>query len=96
MADTATPIRSPEIEASFIQGRLIAAYIHLCEARGETAARSEKVGEGLVVDFAADGRPMGIELPSPRLVTLDAVNGVLRGLGLPCMTDEEFAPLRAA
>lgn len=91
------PAEQPlEIEASFIQGRLIAAYIHLSASRGGTAARSQPLPSGLVVDFGPDGQPVGIEVPSPESTSLATVNEALSSLGLRGMTAVEFSPLRAA
>jgi hypothetical protein len=49
-----------------------------------------------VIDFAADGRPIGIEVTSPRLVTVGAINAVLLKLGMPTMSDRDLAPLKVA
>ncbi|MEY4826915.1 MAG: hypothetical protein RJA12_1227 [Planctomycetota bacterium] len=85
-----------ELEASYLRGELIAAYLHLPAAAGVLSARCEEAGPGLVIDFAADGRPIGIEVTSPRLVTVGAINAVLLKLGMPTMSDRDLAPLKVA
>jgi hypothetical protein len=51
---------------------------------------------GLVVDFAADSRPMGLEITSPSLVTLEAINRVLTTLGQSPTTEKELSLLFAS
>jgi len=62
---------------------------------GDWACRSRKAAEGLVVDYAEDGRPIGIEIVSPSIVTVEAVNRVLADLRQDAIEAEELAPLRA-
>lgn len=93
---TSEPRDAPEIEASFVRGELIAAYIHLPRMDDVQSTRCECVEPGLVVDFAAGGEPIGIEVSMPRLVTLEAINVVLRRLGLSELDERDFAPLKAA
>ncbi|HEX2552387.1 MAG TPA: DUF2283 domain-containing protein [Microvirga sp.] len=55
-----------------------AAYLGLLD---EPAARSQEVGEGIVVDYAADGRPVGVEvLHLRRRVGTGDPHSYLRGL----------------
>jgi hypothetical protein len=49
-----------------------------------------------VIDFASDGRPIGIEVTTPRLVTVIAINEVLSKLGMPTMSERDLAPLKVA
>ena len=85
-----------EIEASFLDGQLIAAYIHFPGNADDRSARCECVDPGLVIDYATSGRPLGIEVTMPRAVTLEVINGVMRRLGLRELSDRDFAPLKAA
>jgi hypothetical protein len=50
---------------------------------------------GLVVDFAASGSPLGIEITAPSVVTLEDVNQVLASLSLPPASWDEVKPLMA-
>jgi len=49
-----------------------------------------------VVDYAVGGRPIGVEIVTPRKITLAAVNRVLIRLKLPPLDPEELSPLVAA
>ncbi len=53
-------------------------------------------GDGLLVDFAADGRPIGLEITAPGKVPAATINSVLADLGLAMLSDTDLAPLRAA
>ena len=48
------------------------------------------------MDYAADGRPIGIEITAPAAVTLDQVNALLARLDQPPLWEEDFRPLVAA
>jgi hypothetical protein len=84
------------LEVTFRQGRAFAAYLYFERRPGERSYRTAKAEPGLVVDFAEDGRPIGIEITAPSTITLAAVNRALRGLGLPEMEPSDLAPLPAA
>jgi uncharacterized protein YuzE len=83
------------LEVSFRHGKPLAGYLHLPRREGEWASRSRKAAEGLVVDYAQDGQPIGIEIVSPSIVTVEAVNRVLTDLKQQAVEPEELAPLRA-
>ena len=89
-------MRRPYLEVTFRKGKPLAAYIHLPRATGAKAARSEERGAGLVVDFAATGEPIGVEVTSPSLVDLTTVNRLLQDLGVSELATEDLAPLQAA
>jgi hypothetical protein len=63
---------------------------------GDTSARTERVDGGLLVDFSADGRPIGIEISSPSQLDLRALNKTLARLGQRPVGPEDVAPLVAA
>ena len=87
---------TPSIEITYRRGRSVAAYVSF---DGGSAARSHSTREaapGLVVDFARNGKAIGLELVAPRTVTLAAVNKVLKAVGLPALRRTDFAPLRVA
>ncbi len=84
------------LELSYRSGTPFAGYLYLPRQTHDRCARSEPREAGLVVDFAADGRPIGIEITSPRAATPEAVNRTLASLGLPPVPPEDLAPLRAA
>ena len=83
------------LEVTFVNGRAFAAYLHLA-SRGELSARTRRFTPGLVADFTADGKPIGIEITAPSKVTVAAVNRALLALGVKPVTGSELAPLNAA
>lgn len=87
---------SAYLEVTYRHGRPLAAYFYLPREHDEKSVRSSKAPLGMVIDFDRSGRPIGIELTAPGLVTLPALNEVLRELGLPSLTAADVAPLRAA
>jgi hypothetical protein len=48
------------------------------------------------VDYARNGRAIGLEVAVPRTATLAAVNRVLRAVGANPLRRVDFAPLRVA
>jgi hypothetical protein len=86
----------PYLEVTYRRGRPLAAYYSLPRRPGQKVHHSRRAADGLVVDFDRLDAPLGIEITAPTVVTLAAMNRVLRGLGLPVLTRAEFQPLRAA
>jgi hypothetical protein len=85
------------LQVTYRKGRAFSAYLYLSDRTAERSARTEPSEDGLlVVDFAADGRPLGVEITSPQGVTLDRVNELLARLGQPAMAEGEFRPVKAA
>jgi uncharacterized protein YuzE len=89
-------LRETYLEVTFRRGRAIAAYFYLPRRPGQRSYRTEEVAPCVLVDYGRSGRPIGIEITAPTKVTLATVNRVLRALGQPLLTRQEFAPLRAA
>jgi len=89
-------MRIPYLEVTYRKGRVLAAYYHVVASANRRAARTRKVAPGLVVDYGRDGEALGVEITSPSVVTLTALNRVLRSLGLDPLKADEFKPLRAA
>lgn len=75
------------LEVTYRKGRPFAAYLHLARTPGEPSARVEERGAYLI-DWSADGHPLGIEMPYPSLVTREGLNQLLADLHL----DPEEAP----
>lgn len=74
----------------------MAAYYYLPRRARDKAVRTQRVESGMLIDFARDDRPIGIEITAPTKLTVAALNRVLRQLGLARVTREELAPLLAA
>ena len=83
------------LEITFREGKSFATYLYL-RAEGAESARTESAGAGLVVDYAGDGTPIGLEITAPGHVSFEAINSVLDRIGQPRLTAKESAPLAAA
>lgn len=86
----------PYLEVTYRHGRPLAAYFYLPRRAGEKSVRTRRVAPGLILDVAADGRPIGIEITAPTRLRVTALNRVLRAFGLAPLTRADLAPLRAA
>lgn len=89
-------MNEPYLEITFRHGRPLAAYLYLPREGNETSARTEQAAPGLLIDFAAGGRPIGLEITAPGKVSAATINLVLANLGLSTLSDADLAPLRAA
>lgn len=84
------------LEVTYRHGKPLAAYFYLPRNGRPKSVRTRRVHPGLIVDFAADGEPLGIEITAPTRLTLTGLNRVLRELGCPPARRADLAPLRAA
>jgi uncharacterized protein YuzE len=84
------------LEVTFRRGKPVGAYLYLPRISGETSVRTERREQGLLVDYAADGRAIGIEITAPNQVTLAAINQALAALAEEPATSEELAPVAGA
>ena len=84
------------LEVTFRKGRPLAAYLYLPRQASDASARTERREAGLLIDFAADGRPIGIEITSPAIATRATINRILASLNEAPVTEEEVRPLAAA
>lgn len=81
------------LEVTFRKGKPLAAYLYLPRPPGAKSGRTEVVSPGLLVDYSADGVPIGLEITAPRRVTADDVNEALRRLGLSPLAPEDLKPI---
>ncbi|MFP4063733.1 MAG: DUF2283 domain-containing protein [Halochromatium sp.] len=89
-------MRSSYLEVTFRRGRPLAAYLYLPRTPGDKSDHVEQAGAGLLVDYTADGKPIGIEITAPAEVDVTELNQILVHLHAPAVTNEDIAPLRAA
>src|SRR5262245_31491968 len=75
-----SPMKSTSLQVTYIRGRPIVAYYLLSTRGHRRALRTEELEPGLVVDFGRGGEPLGVEIVDPPLVTVAAMNRVLRRL----------------
>ena len=80
----------------FRKGRPVAAYLYLPRPSGTKCARTVEARPTILVDYAATGEPIGIELTAPTSVDAVLVNAVLSEIGVGPIEPAELSPLRAA
>jgi uncharacterized protein YuzE len=84
------------LKVTYRHGRPIAAYLHLPRQPGDMADRTERVDDVLLVDRAADGRPIGVEIVDPVRFDPDRLIALLASLGQVAIDREDLRPLFAA
>jgi hypothetical protein len=61
------------LQVTYRKGRTFAAYLHLSHPTGEKSARTVASPDGLlIVDYAASGRPLGVEITAPQAVPVSS------------------------
>ena len=81
------------LEVTYRHGKPLAAYLYLPRDENAKSVRVVQDQSGLLVDLGEDGRPIGIEILSPRETSLHSINEVLGKYALPSLDREEVAPL---
>lgn len=82
------------LEVTFRHGRPLAAYLYLPRQPGDYSARTAKHEGGIIIDYAPDGRPIGVEITSPSNVSLAVINQIVSQVDEPAQPSD-FAPLGA-
>ena len=89
-------MKTVSLQITYRKGEQFAAYIYLSRRPGQKSTSTEAISEGLLIDYAEDGAPLGIEIVSPGHVSLDEIQRVFDRLGLGRPEPAELKPLRAA
>ncbi len=84
------------LELTFRNGKAIAAYLYLPREADDVSERTEKRDGGFLIDFAADGRAIGIEITSPGTLSINPLNRALADVNQEPASRDELAPLVAA
>lgn len=85
------------LQVTYRKGRPFAAYLYLSHETGEKSARTVPSPDGvLVVDYAANGQPIGVEITAPTAVSLERLNRALADLGESPLSEEDYLPVQAA
>lgn len=85
------------LQVTYRRGQVLAAYLHLSHPTGEKSASTVASQDGLlIVDYAASGRPLGVEITAPEAVPLDRLNQLLAELGESPLAEQDYRPARAA
>jgi hypothetical protein len=85
----------PYLEITYRQGKRFAAYLYLDRRPEDKSARTERHGDYLV-DFAADGRAIGVEFLNVGSVHVEELNRVLANGHQPAIATSDLSPLHAA
>jgi uncharacterized protein YuzE len=85
--------REPYLEMTYRHGRCLAGYLYLPRDPKDSVIRSEPRGEDLVVDFSAEGKPIGIEILTPARVRPEDIVAILHELNISTVDQEELTPL---
>ena len=86
-------MNSRYLEITYRRGTPVAAYFYLPRRPGDVSARTVVGDAGLVTDYTADGRPIGIEITSPGVLTLPSLNAALAAAQQPEAAPDDIAPL---
>lgn len=89
-------MKSISLQVTYRKGRPSAAYIWLDHRPGTKSTRSVEWKPDLIVDFAADDRPIGVEVVDPENVTTADIFAVFDGLGLARPDAADLVPLASA
>jgi hypothetical protein len=83
------------LQVTYRKGKAFVAYLHLAHQTGEKSAKTVPSADGLlVVDYAQDGKPIGVEITAPTAVPLNRLNQLLGDLGEPLMSEPDYLPVR--
>ncbi len=89
-------MKTVSLQITYRKGKPFAAYIYLSSSPGQKSARTESITEDLLIDYAADGTPLGIEIVSPGYVGIDEIQHCFDRLGLGRLEPAELEPLKSA
>jgi uncharacterized protein YuzE len=89
-------MKQPYLEVSYRHGRPMAAYLYLPRTTKDKSHTTSTADPGMIIDYAEDGRAIGIEITAPSKVTVNDLNKVLTSLGASALTANDVAPLKAA
>ena len=89
-------MRHASLTMSYHGGKFEAAYLYFPRRPGDKSVRTERPADGLVVDYAADGRAIGIEILSKSKTCLESLNRVLKSMHHEPLGEEDLRPLLAA
>lgn len=84
------------LEITYRDGSPWVAYLHLPRKKREKSDHCREIEPDLVLDINKEGKLIGIEFLTPRLVTLEAINRILIEYGLQPLQKSHLAPLLAA
>ena len=84
---------TPSLQVTYRRGKPLVAYLRLPRRGRAKSVHTREMGPGLLMDFARDGKPVGLEIVSPDRVTVRQINRALRSVGLGPVGPGELSPL---
>jgi uncharacterized protein YuzE len=85
------------LQVTYRKGKAFAAYLYLSHQTGEKSVRTAPSPDGLlIVDYAENGKAIGVEITAPTAVPLERLNRLLLDLGETPLTEHDYVPMRAA
>ena len=89
-------MKTVSLQITYRKGKPFAAYIYLSRRNGQKSVRTEAISEDLLIDYAQDETPLGIEIVSPGMVSIDEIQAVFDRLRIGRPPRIELEPLKAA
>ncbi len=89
-------MRDRYLEITFRKGEPLAAYLYLSREIGVAVSKTKRFSSNLIVDYGMNDKPIGIEIITPKHITVAEINDVLCQIEVAPISDREFSPLRAA
>ena len=89
-------MKGVSLQITYRKGKPFAAYIYLSRQNGEKSVRTEAISENLLIDYSENKMPLGIEIVSPGMVSIEEIQAVFDRLGLGRPSQIELEPLKAA
>jgi len=81
------------LEVTYRKGEILAAYLYLPRQPGEKSIKTEKLADGVLVDYGKSNLPIGIEIVDPKKVNFNTINHILSKLKYLSIEETDFAPL---
>ena len=79
-----------DFNVTYREGPLTAAYLRFQAVAPGGVARTQPDPDGMLVDFNAQGRPVGIEFIAPSKITVSGINTLLTKLNQPPAAGNEI------
>jgi uncharacterized protein YuzE len=76
-------MKEPYLEVTYRKGKVLAAYFYLPRSATAKSVKTRRAEPGLIIDLAANGEPLGIEITAPGQLKLETLNQLFKSLGVP-------------
>jgi uncharacterized protein YuzE len=89
-------MRHNYLQITYRKGKALSAYLYLSRKPNTQSTRTQKIKDGIIVDFDEKNNPIGIEITSPSMVSASEINALLERLHINSIPEEDLLPLKAA